>query len=158
MTSTSPAQTSTTTQTGAPGTTAPGAEPTEAEALATARGLAPLVSPQDAASHLASGGLLIDVRSAAGRASTGSIAGARVTDRTDLGPELDPTSSTSALAAAGDGSTLPVSLDTPIVVVCGSERGSGPVAAELISRGYTDVRHVDGGAAGWAAAGLPLDH
>jgi rhodanese-related sulfurtransferase len=118
--------------------------PTDDEALAAARSLAPLVSPQDAASHLASGGLLLDVRSAAGRATTGSIEGARITDRADLGPELDPAA------------TLPVSLDTPIVVVCGSERGSGPVAAELIARGYTDVRQVEGGAAGWAAAGLPL--
>ncbi|MBF0723430.1 rhodanese-like domain-containing protein [Sanguibacter inulinus] len=118
--------------------------PTDDEALAAARSLAPLVSPQDAASHLASGGLLLDVRSAAGRATTGSIEGARITDRADLGPELDPAA------------TLPVSLDTPIVVVCGSERGSGPVAAELIARGYTDVRQVEGGAPGWAAAGLPL--
>lgn len=135
------------------------------ETLAAARSLAPLVSPQDAAGHLAAGGLLLDVRSAAGRATTGSIDGARITDRADLGPELDPTASPSVLAAAGgaggngaagDGARLPVSLDTPIVVVCGSERGSGPVAAELIARGYTDVRQVDGGAPGWAAAGLPL--
>jgi len=130
------------------------------EALAAARSLAPLVSPEDAAAHLAAGGLLLDVRSAAGRATTGTIDGARVTDRADLGPELDPTASLSVLAAAGaaadDGARLPVSLDTPIVVVCGSERGSGPVAAELIARGYTDVRQVDGGAPGWAAAGLPL--
>lgn len=130
------------------------------EALAAARSLAPLVSPEDAAAHLAAGGLLLDVRSAAGRATTGAIDGARVTDRADLGPELDPTASPSVLAAAGaaagDGARLPVSLDTPIVVVCGSERGSGPVAAELIARGYTDVRQVDGGAPGWAAAGLPL--
>ena len=130
--------------------------PTDDEALAAARSLAPLVSPQDAASHLASGGLLLDVRSAAGRATTGSIEGARITDRADLGPELDPAATPSALAAAGHGTTLPVSLDTPIVVVCGSERGSGPVAAELIARGYTDVRQVEGGAPGWAAAGLPL--
>lgn len=134
--------------------------PSDEEVLAAARSLAPLVSPQDAAEHLASGGLLLDVRSAAGRASTGSIDGARITDRADLGPELDPTTSPSALAAAGaaagEGPRLPVSLDTPIVVVCGSERGSGPVAAELIARGYTDVRQVDGGAPGWAAAGLPL--
>ena len=130
------------------------------EALAAARSLAPLVSPRDAAGHLAAGGLLLDVRSAAGRATTGSIDGARVTDRADLGPELDPTASASGLApagaAAGDGARLPVSLDTPIIVVCGSERGSGPVAAQLIARGYTDVRQVDGGAPGWAAAGLPL--
>lgn len=140
-------------------------------ALAAARSLAPLVSPQDAAGHLAAGGLLLDVRSAAGRASTGSIEGARITDRTDLGPELDPTAHRDAHGSAGevaggaagaagaaavDGARLPVSLDTPIVVVCGSERGSGPVAAELIARGYTDVRQVDGGAPGWAAAGLPL--
>ena len=139
-----------------PADTSPASSSRDDETLAAARGLAPLVSPQDAASHLASGGLLLDVRSAAGRATTGSIDGARITDRADLGPELDPAATPSALAAAGHGTTLPVSLDTPIVVVCGSERGSGPVAAELIARGYTDVRQVEGGAPGWAAAGLPL--
>lgn len=147
MTSTTPAQTT-------PATTTPA--PTDEETLAAARTLAPLVSPQDAADHLAAGGLLLDVRSAAGRATTGSIDGARITDRSDLGPELDPAAPPSALAATGDGGRLAVSLDTPIVVVCGSERGSGPVAAELIARGYTDVRQVEGGAPGWAAAGLPL--
>lgn len=151
MTSTTPAQTTPATT---PATTT--SAPTDEEALAAARTLAPLVSPQDAADHLAAGGLLLDVRSAAGRATTGSIDGARITDRTDLGPELDPAATSSALAATGDGGRLPVSLDTPIVVVCGSERGSGPVAAELIARGYTDVRQVEGGAPGWAAAGLPL--
>lgn len=60
------------------------------EALAAARSLAPLVSPEDAAAHLAAGGLLLDVRSAAGRATTGAIDGARVTDRADLGPEARP--------------------------------------------------------------------
>lgn len=148
MTSTSPTQST-------PGQT-PATQPTDEEALATARALAPLVSPEDAATHLAAGGLLLDVRSDAGRASTGSIEGARVTDRSNLGPELDPDASLGALASASGGARLPVSLDTPIVVVCGSERGSGPVAAELIARGYTDVRQVDGGAPGWAAAGLPL--
>ena len=149
MTSTTPTQTAPTAAGAAP-------SPSDEEALAAARSLAPLVSPQDAADHLAAGGLLLDVRSAAGRATTGSIDGARVTDRADLGPELDPAAPPSALATTGDGSRLPVSLDTPIVVVCGSERGSGPVAAELIARGYTDVRQVEGGAPGWAAAGLPL--
>lgn len=149
MTSTTPAQTALTAAGAAP-------SPSDEEPLAAARSLAPLVSPQDAADHLAAGDLLLDVRSAAGRATTGSIDGARVTDRADLGPELDPAAPPSALATTGDGSRLPVSLDTPIVVVCGSERGSGPVAAELIARGYTDVRQVEGGAPGWAAAGLPL--
>ena len=50
-----------------------------------------------------------------------------------------------------------VSLDTPIVVVCGSVRGSGPVAAELRAKGFTNVVHVEGGFPAWKDAGLPTE-
>lgn len=104
-----------------------------------------LQDPTDAAARVADGALLVDVRSAAGRASTGAIPGARVVDRTDLdaifGPVGEPV----------------ISLDTPVVVVCGSESGSGPVAAALAERGYTAVTHVAGGFPAWKAAGLPAE-
>ena len=38
-----------------------------------------------------------------------------------------------------------INKDTPVVVACGSVRGSGPVAAKLIELGYTNVVHVEGG-------------
>lgn len=103
----------------------------------------PVQSAAEAGAKVADGALLVDVRSAAGRASHGDIPGATLADRTDLdalfGPASDPA----------------VSLDTPVVVVCGSENGSGPVAEALAARGYTNVSHVAGGFPAWRDAGLP---
>ncbi|MET7402257.1 rhodanese-like domain-containing protein [Dactylosporangium sp. NPDC005572] len=109
---------------------------------------APLVSAEEAGRRVAGGAVLVDVRSAPRRAADGEIPGAVIADRRRLAAEfgLD-----SPLRHA------PVtSLATPIVVVCGSVNGSGPVAAELAGRGFTDVVHVDGGFAAWAEAGLPV--
>ncbi|GMA24455.1 thiosulfate sulfurtransferase GlpE [Luteimicrobium album] len=92
---------------------------------------------------MSDGAVLIDVRSAGGRAATGAIPGARITDRNRLETLFD------------DAGTPLVALDTPIVVVCGSVNGSGPVARELRRRGFTDVTHVDGGFPAWKDAGLP---
>ncbi|WP_265522374.1 rhodanese-like domain-containing protein [Oerskovia flava] len=102
-----------------------------------------LQAPRDAGERVAGGALLVDVRSAGGRAAHGEIPGATLVDRADLDALFGP-----AVAPA-------VALDTPIVVVCGSERGSGPVAAALAERGYTDVTHVDGGFPAWRDSGLP---
>ena len=41
--------------------------------------------------------------------------------------------------------------------MCGSVRGSGPVAAALAAKGFTNVVHVEGGAAAWKDAGLPIE-
>jgi rhodanese-related sulfurtransferase len=104
---------------------------------------ATLQTAHDAGAKVAHGALLVDVRSAGGRASHGEIPGATHADRDDLDALFGPT-------------TAPVvSLDTPLVVVCGSERGSGTVARALVERGYTNVSHVDGGFPAWRDAGLP---
>ncbi|MFE6970412.1 rhodanese-like domain-containing protein [Isoptericola sp. NPDC057653] len=97
----------------------------------------------EAGARVERGALLIDVRSAGGRAATGDIPGATLADRDDLD------------ALFGPAGAPAISLDTPVVVVCGSINGSGPVAAALAARGYTDVTHVDGGFPAWKAAGLP---
>lgn len=134
-------------------TTPPSATPATAPAvelsLEEAGALAPLVAPGAAARRVQAGAVLVDVRSDAGRAATGSIPGAHVVDRYAVGETFD---------LAGATRLAPVlSLDTPIVVVCGSVRGSGPVAAVLRAQGYTDVVHVEGGAAAWLEAGLPVE-
>jgi rhodanese-related sulfurtransferase len=49
------------------------------------------------------------------------------------------------------------SLDTPVVVICGSVLGSGPSAAALLAKGFRDVVHVEGGFPAWKAAGLPAE-
>lgn len=123
--------------------------PAEDLSLEDAGALAPLVTPADAAERVAAGAVLVDVRSDAGRARTGAIPGATVVDRYAVDTDFD-------LASAARIAPV-VSLDTPIVVVCGSVRGSGPVAAELRARGFTNVVHVEGGAPAWKDAGLPVD-
>jgi rhodanese-related sulfurtransferase len=127
-------------------TSRPGA-PAEHLSLEEAAALAPVISAVEAAERVAAGAFLVDVRSEAGRSATGSIPGATVSDRYAIDDEFDLTAATRH--------TPVVSLDTPIVVVCGSVRGSGPVAAELRARGFTDVVHVEGGFPAWKDAGLP---
>ncbi|WP_034648192.1 rhodanese-like domain-containing protein [Cellulomonas sp. HZM] len=125
--------------------TAPAHDLTIEEATA----LAPSVDAVHAAARVADGALLVDVRSAAGRESTGSIPGAALVDRYTVDETFDLASATKVTPA--------LSLDTPIVVVCGSVRGSGPVAAALRAKGFTNVVHVEGGAAAWRDAGLPFE-
>ena len=103
----------------------------------------PALDARTAGARVADGALLIDVRSSRGRAATGEIPGATLADRDDLD------------ALFGPADKPAISLDTPVVVVCGSIDGSGPVAAALAARGYTDVTHVDGGFPAWREAGLP---
>lgn len=50
-----------------------------------------------------------------------------------------------------------VSTDQPVVVVCGSVNGSGPVAEWLTGKGFIDVAHVDGGFPAWKESGLPAE-
>ena len=126
----------------------PGA-PAEHLTLEEAAALAPAVTAQEAAARVEQGAFLLDVRSEALRSRVGAIPGATVGDRYAIDDEFD-------LAAATRHAPI-VSLDTPIVVVCGSVRGSGPVAAELRAKGFTNVVHVDGGFGAWKEAGLPAE-
>jgi rhodanese-related sulfurtransferase len=105
---------------------------------------AELRAPVAAAAAVAEGALLVDVRSSGGRAAHGEIPGSTLLDRTDLD------------ALFGPAHAPVISIDTPVVVVCGSETGSRPVAEALAARGYT-VSHVDGGFPAWKAAGLPAE-
>lgn len=125
-----------------PRTTAPATDLDLAEAGA----LAPLVTPQEAARRIEQGAVVIDVRSDAGRVKDGFLPGASIVDRYDLDSPFDPDS----------GDALVTGTDESIVVVCGSVRGSGPVAAELIRRGFSNVVHVEGGFPAWRDAGLPV--
>ncbi|MGC0363109.1 rhodanese-related sulfurtransferase [Rhodococcus sp. 27YEA15] len=107
-----------------------------------------LVTPVIAAAAVAGGALLVDVRSAKGRGDHGDIPGAVIADRNELDAEFGLDSPTKHAEV--------VSLDQPIVVVCGSIAGSGPVAEGLLERGFVNVVHVDGGFPGWKAAGLTV--
>src|SRR6476619_6037464 len=97
--------------------TAPATELTLDEAGA----LAPLIDPREAAARVAAGALLIDVRSEAGRTAAGRIPGATIVDRYKVGELFD--------LSSGEHLSHLTGTETPVVVVCGSVRGSGPVAA-----------------------------
>jgi len=102
---------------------------------------APLVNAAQARQRVADGAVLLDTRSPGGREKTGPIDGAIIVDRDNLDAEFDFGSPARHAEVA--------SLDTPIVVVCGSVNGSGPVAQNLIARGFVNVVHVEGGAPAW---------
>jgi rhodanese-related sulfurtransferase len=96
-----------------------------------------LISAEQAAQLIGDGVLLIDVRSEAGRASTGSVPGAVVVDRQNVAQDFGPESDSRLPQVTGT--------DQKIVVFCGSVNGSGPVAQKLKVLGYSQAVHVDGG-------------
>ncbi|RRQ29450.1 rhodanese-like domain-containing protein [Rhodococcus sp. Eu-32] len=98
---------------------------------------ASLISPADAA---AADAKLIDVRSEKSRIEFGTIAGAIVVDKADVQAQFGDENSDRS---------------EPIVVFCGSVKGSGPVVDELKELGYTNVSHIDGGFPAWKEQGLP---
>jgi len=98
-----------------------------------------LISATDAADRVAAGARLIDVRSEKGRAAAGALPGAEIVDRERLQETF-----------AG------ASTEQPVVVVCGSINGSGPVAEWLVEHGFEDVAHVEGGFPAWKESGLPV--
>jgi rhodanese-related sulfurtransferase len=102
---------------------------------------ASLVTAAEARQRVADGAVLLDTRSPGGREKTGAIEGAVIVDRDALDAEFDFDSPARHAQVE--------SLDTPIVVICGSINGSGPVAEALIGRGFVNVVHVDGGAPAW---------
>lgn len=110
--------------------------------LEEAGALAPLVDAAEALERAHNGAVVFDVRGEKGWA-TGLVTGAVPVDRTTVVDDFSPDSPVR---------TNLIDITTPVVVVCGSVRGSGPVAAKLIELGYTNVVHVEGGAAAWAAA------
>ena len=50
-----------------------------------------------------------------------------------------------------------VPADRPILSICHSGQRSLAAAAFLLTRGYRDVRNVDGGTSAWIKRGYPID-
>ena len=96
------------------------------------------IAAADARARVGKGALLIDVRSDAGRAATGTVEGATVVLKEDV---------------AEFASTLDT--DREVVIFCGTTAGSGPVADYLDDHGFTAVSHVEGGFEALSAEGLP---
>lgn len=96
-----------------------------------------LVSPAIAAAAVAGGARFIDVRSDGFRARTGGLPDAEILAKERIDEAFADTSDI-----------------RPVVVICGSVNGSGPVAEQLVAKGFVNVVHVDGGFAAWKDAGL----
>ena len=101
------------------------------------------LNASQAADAVASGALLIDVRSEVGRGRSGELKGAVVIAKTDV---LDVLSK--RLRKTEDGQK--------IVIFCGSVAGSGPVVEALAETGLTEIYDVDGGFGALVEQGLPL--
>jgi rhodanese-related sulfurtransferase len=104
------------------------------------------VDPEQAASELAKGALLVDIRPSVQRAQ-GEIPGATVIDRSVLEWRLDPASKWKIPAVTGH--------DIRLIVICNEGYSSSLVAAELHELGLVNATDVIGGFQAWKAAGLP---
>lgn len=105
------------------------------------------LSADAAAFRREEGAVVLDVRGPGGKAK-GAIPGAVDVERERL-DELLSRESLGRIEAI-------TSSDQEILVYCGSNNGSRPVAKWLQEHGYTNVAQIDGGFRAWEEAGLPV--
>jgi rhodanese-related sulfurtransferase len=127
--------------------TRPAGARTVDELLADARSRLRRVGPLEAATRVASGAVLVDIRPAAQRAVEGSVPGALVVERNVLEWRFDPTSDARLPQATG--------YDVEIVVLCSEGYTSSLAADALRSLGLHRATDVVGGFHAWVAVGLP---
>ena len=106
------------------------------------------VTARQAATEVAAGALLIDIRTTEQRRRDGEIPGARSIERTVLEWRLDPTSPWSIAEVA--------STDARVIVICAEGYSSSLAAASLKDLGLVHATDVIGGVEAWKAAGLAL--
>jgi rhodanese-related sulfurtransferase len=116
------------------------------ELLERARRQLVRIEPDQAATELEEGALLVDIRPAEQRAE-GEIPGATVIDRNVLEWRLDPASKWRIPAVTNHLVRL--------IVICNEGYSSSLVAAELHELGLVNATDVIGGFQAWRAAGLP---
>ncbi len=102
----------------------------------------------EAAAARQAGALLVDTRPAEQRRQHGEIPGAVVIERNVLEWRLDPTSDHRHPAVAQH--------QGAVIVFCQEGYASSLAVATLVELGLADVHDLGGGAAAWAAAGLPV--
>jgi rhodanese-related sulfurtransferase len=117
------------------------------ELLAEARSRLVRLAPADAATRVAAGALLVDIRPAAQRAREGEVPGALVVERNVLEWRFDPDSDARLPQATG--------YDVEVIVLCSEGYTSSLAADALRSLGLLRATDVVGGFAAWRAAGLP---
>ncbi|HET9665306.1 MAG TPA: rhodanese-like domain-containing protein [Desertimonas sp.] len=111
------------------------------ELVARVRAVLRRVSPEDLASEMRAGALVIDVRPADQRARDGALPGAVVVDRNVLEWRLDPTSPDRIPEVTG--------YDQRIIVVCNEGCSSSLAAATLLELGLIRATDVIGGYQAW---------
>lgn len=116
--------------------------------LAEARAGLERVTPAEAASIRAQGGLLVDIRYAALRDRDGTIPGALIVERNELEWRLDPLCDHRLPEATGH--------DLPVVVICDEGYASSLAAVSLRRLGLRRATDLVGGFQAWRAAGLPV--
>jgi len=118
------------------------------DVLAAARRRLDRVGPEEAATLVAAGALLVDTRSVEQRRRDGEVPGAVVVDRNVLEWRLDPEGD-HRIPEAGDP-------DRIVIVMCNEGYSSSLAAAALQDIGLPRATDLDGGFRAWAAAGLPV--
>lgn len=108
-----------------------------------------LISAQEAADRVAAGALIVDVRPERFLADEGRNALATWVDRKNMAAYFTPEGEHYVAEELADS-------DREVIVMCGSIKGSRPMAQWLLENGRTNVSHVDGGFSAWKEAGLPL--
>jgi rhodanese-related sulfurtransferase len=120
-----------------------------AELLAEARARLDRLSPVQASEAMASGALLIDIRSDSQRESDGVIPGARFIARNVLEWRCDPACEWSDPEAVRD-------LSRQLIVVCNEGYQSSLAAATLKRFGFERATDLIGGFQAWRDAGFPV--
>src|ERR1700680_848650 len=105
------------------------------------------VGPEEAATELAHGALVVDIRPVEQRMEGGDIPGAIVIDRNVLEWRLCPASPWRIATVT--------SPDVRVIVVCNQGYSSSLAAATLQELGLCNATDLIGGFQAWLAAGLP---
>ena len=117
--------------------------PSADDLVARARQRIDRTEPQDLASIASAGGLVVDIRPAAQRASEGELPGALVIERNVLEWRLDPEGSHRLPEVTG--------FDQPVVVVCSAGYASSLAADSLRTLGFRQATDLIGGYQAWLA-------
>ena len=117
--------------------------PSADDLVARARRRIQRTEPEELATVVATGGLVVDIRTAAQRADEGELPGALVVERNVLEWRLDPAGS----------HRLPEATDVgrPVVVVCSEGYASSLAAESLLDLGYHAAGDLAGGYRAWWA-------
>jgi rhodanese-related sulfurtransferase len=127
--------------------------PSADDLVARARQHIDRTEPPDLATIAAAGGLVVDIRPAAQRASEGALPGALVIERNVLEWRLDPEGSHRLPEVTG--------FDQPVVVVCSAGYASSLAADSLRTLGFQRATDLVGGYQAWLAwsrSGSSLDN